>query len=700
MASVKVNRRVTRFVCALSFVSLASIFFHSVHDVVQTNTFLKFASNNFFNQRDIFDLDASHLISPSSETVFDGLPRRHLLSSCKCPPIYEWHRQGGVILYFVGVIYLFLGLAIVCDDFFVPSLEKISLALDLSEDVAGATFMAAGSSAPELFSSLTALMNPDADDSIGIATIVGSAMFNVLIIIGVTGALAGSPLYLDWKPLIRDAAFYAICIVLLIVCIMDGKVYPAEGGVMLGMYVIYVTFMRFNRHIFLVLDQTFPDWAPQKYTPEQDSQLALTSLVEQGIKDASIHSLPPPAPLETAAPALRFQQAVQTNILVHRFIRNTRATYHNKRMEALRLQEPGEKRRPMPSHKSLSNFMEGGSAMDGNSTLRPGTTKLNPMRSLSLKGMQPPPHTSSQIKHSSYANIASMEEGTPYGDLSSGTPAEREQSLDLKAIRIGSCSLENNGTDDSNKAGNGDIASGNISPLIIQAGNVIETQSSHKAADLEEEKSEEEEKEEEIDNPFEFPAGEGWFKVFLWAISIPFYALFTVSIPDCRRQRFESWYWGSFFMSILWIGVISWFMVDWANFIGCVLGIPPVAMGVTVLAAGTSIPDALGSLFVAQLGQGDMAVSNAIGSNVFDILVGLGFPWLITSLSRGGHIEVSTDDLFMNVFFLAAVLVMYFGLILYNKMVLTKTAGFILMSGYFAFVLFTVIRNIIYPSNC
>lgn len=72
-----------------------------------------------------------------------------------------------------------------------PSLEKISLALDLSDDVAGATFMAAGSSAPELFASLTSLINPDADDSIGIATIVGSAIFNVLVIIGVTGAAAG-----------------------------------------------------------------------------------------------------------------------------------------------------------------------------------------------------------------------------------------------------------------------------------------------------------------------------------------------------------------------------------------------------------------------------------------------------------------------------------------------------------------------------
>lgn len=40
-------------------------------------------------------------------------------------------------MYFLGVLYLFLGIAIICDDFFVSSLEVISEKLGLSEDVAG-----------------------------------------------------------------------------------------------------------------------------------------------------------------------------------------------------------------------------------------------------------------------------------------------------------------------------------------------------------------------------------------------------------------------------------------------------------------------------------------------------------------------------------------------------------------------------------
>ena len=61
-------------------------------------------------------------------------------------------------------------MAIICDEFFVPSLEAISEKLNLSEDVAGATFMAAGSSAPELFTSIAGM---GTGSDVGVGTIVG-----------------------------------------------------------------------------------------------------------------------------------------------------------------------------------------------------------------------------------------------------------------------------------------------------------------------------------------------------------------------------------------------------------------------------------------------------------------------------------------------------------------------------------------------
>lgn len=57
----------------------------------------------------------------------------------------------------------------------------LSLQLSISPDVAGATFMAAGGSAPELFTSLIAVFV--ARNNVGIGTIVGSAVFNILFVI-------------------------------------------------------------------------------------------------------------------------------------------------------------------------------------------------------------------------------------------------------------------------------------------------------------------------------------------------------------------------------------------------------------------------------------------------------------------------------------------------------------------------------------
>lgn len=128
------------------------------------------------------------------------------------------------------------------------------------------------------------------------------------------------------------------------------------------------------------------------------------------------------------------------------------------------------------------------------------------------------------------------------------------------------------------------------------------------------------------------PKGEGvgaWLKYLL---VLPLVAALTFTIPDVRRPGYGKWCYLSFVLSIVWIGIFSFFMVQFAEILGNTIGIPSVVMGYTVLAAGTSVPDLLSSVIVARMGEGDMAVSSSIGSNIFDILVGLPLPWLVFSL--------------------------------------------------------------------
>lgn len=156
-------------------------------------------------------------------------------------------RQGAVILHTGGMIYMFIALAIVCDEFFVPALEVITDKLHLTQDVAGATFMAAGGSAPELFTSVAGLFI--SQNSVGISTIIGSAVFNILFVIGICGLAAKTVLQLTWWPLFRDSFFYSISLIVLIISYLDWKIHYYEALALLSCYAAYVTFMVFNSRI-------------------------------------------------------------------------------------------------------------------------------------------------------------------------------------------------------------------------------------------------------------------------------------------------------------------------------------------------------------------------------------------------------------------------------------------------------------------
>ncbi|MFH1405528.1 MAG: hypothetical protein ABIH21_05595 [Patescibacteria group bacterium] len=87
------------------------------------------------------------------------------------------------------------------------------------------------------------------------------------------------------------------------------------------------------------------------------------------------------------------------------------------------------------------------------------------------------------------------------------------------------------------------------------------------------------------------------------------------------------------------IGVSCHFMVEVGMEFAKHNGMPIEALAVTVFALVTSVPDILMSYFLAKKGQTDAAISNAYGSNVFDILVCLGLPVLVL-----GHVEVDWSE--------------------------------------------------------
>merc|ERR1712168_1722833 len=205
-------------------------------------------------------------------------------------------------------------------------------------------------------------------------------------------------------------------------------------------------------------------------------------------------------------------------------------------------------------------------------------------------------------------------------------------------------------------------------------------------------------------HPFQPPKGD--FGTFMkWFISWPLLFLMFITIPNCNNPKFEKFFIVTFVMSTVWIAAFSYVMVWMVCMIGFTLGIPDTIMGITFLAAGTSVPDTIASVMVARNGYGDMAVSNSIGSNVFDILLGLGLPWFLSTTIRpnGGEptVKINSNGLMLSVSLLLISLIVVVLSIHLNGWKLTKKLGVIIMLSYASFLVLSILieTNVFFQVN-
>uniref|UniRef100_A0A3Q4BMX7 Sodium/calcium exchanger membrane region domain-containing protein n=1 Tax=Mola mola TaxID=94237 RepID=A0A3Q4BMX7_MOLML len=442
----------------------------------------------------------------------------------------EQRKKGAVCLH---AIYMFYALAIVCDDYFVPSLEKISENLQLSEDVAGATF-----------TSLIGVFITKGD--VGVGTIVGSAVFNILVIIGLCGIFAGQvqsrcnhgvtrmfffPIF-DVKKKRRIHVF--LCFLL----------FRWESLLLMTMYGVYIIIM--NPFTTSVRDM----FSGQAHGQEPPPVIMVDEL------------------LILNPHKLSFSEAGLRVMITPHFSPRTRLSMAG---------------RMLISEVHQSTF----------------TT-----------------HTFSQFCNTNF----------PRG--------------------VHSCR----------------------------------------------DREEEDDDEDGIFNPVRIPGG--CCARVKWVITWPLGLLLYCTVPNCILPRWHRWFMVTFVASTLWIAVFSYLMVWMVTIISHTLDIPDYIMGITFLAAGTSVPDCMASLIVARQGMGDMAVSNSIGSNIFDILLGLGFPWALRTLvvDHGSSVSINNKGLVYSVILLlASVFLTVRKLVHLNHWRLDRRLGLGLMFLYAIFLLFSIL---------
>ena len=102
----------------------------------------------------------------------------------------------------------------------------------------------------------------------------------------------------------------------------------------------------------------------------------------------------------------------------------------------------------------------------------------------------------------------------------------------------------------------------------------------------------------------------------------------------------------SFLVSFAWITFFSYFVTIIASNWVHLLGVPNLLayFGILLVAVGAEIPDGINSGTVAKRGYGSMRTSSCMGSQITNICLGLGVPWILSSLVAGTDVRVGVGD--------------------------------------------------------
>ena len=143
----------------------------------------------------------------------------------------------------LGLIVVGLALLVVGSDWLVSSSVVFAKSFGVSDVVIGLTIVAAGTSMPEVATSLTAALKGERDIAVG--NVVGSNTFNILGCVGLSGLVAGSD-GLAIAPSVLNFDIWvmlAVALACLPIFVTGREIARWEGAVFLGYYVAYVAYL-------------------------------------------------------------------------------------------------------------------------------------------------------------------------------------------------------------------------------------------------------------------------------------------------------------------------------------------------------------------------------------------------------------------------------------------------------------------------
>jgi len=496
------------------------------------------------------------------------------------------------VFWFVVIAFMFFAQHHTCDAYFVPAInvfvdkmrgsERIWLRRWGEESVAGATICALGCNGPELFSNLISLYT---GSDAGIGVVVGSEIFNLLVIIGCSVVVAPIvPLQLERVPFTRDCVAYAISIVLLYAALKDRVIQFQESCVLLAAAVCYVAAVYFTKD--------FENWLNGVSKEPSSPQTPSTAKTNgsngngwNGVKRKSSVNF------ESSAEGGTLKQ--KHSGLMHGIRVEVEEIYHGRIVD-------GHHAAP---HKMDLDPTDNGiltHEVDSSKTLVLETTCENAL----LGPMLHYSHLKEVVVMGSGVIELEFEKGFAGGfllehitlKLTAATSAERDELLEqIKTHTLGRAWVHGY---DSTVKGSWDHLTHSLKDPDLSL----------------------------------------FLKVFFCVPEFMIDAmlrltLFAVDIKDITKEN----RWPLCFLGAMcWLAFFSWCMLECANAIHAnIPAIPTSFLGITVCAIGTSFPNAVASVILSQQNKPAAAIANALGSNVQNVFLAMAMPWVIFSANYG-----------------------------------------------------------------
>ncbi|CAG2106496.1 unnamed protein product [Medioppia subpectinata] len=159
----------------------------------------------------------------------------------------DQYRAVSLVVLFGILLFLFLSMGVVADEFLCPALLTISKTLRLPDNIAGVTFLAFGNGAPDIFSSISGVTQ--SKPQLIFSGLLGAGIFVTTVVVG--SVLLTGQFEVMQRPLMRDIAFYIGATFMVWFIIWKTRIYLKHAIALVAVYVCYIGVVIIGRYFYL-----------------------------------------------------------------------------------------------------------------------------------------------------------------------------------------------------------------------------------------------------------------------------------------------------------------------------------------------------------------------------------------------------------------------------------------------------------------